>query len=70
MKLYDVPRNTWIKVLDDTRTPVASPEIKKGDKIFFRHVDGMYSLCTLTDSEIPNYAEAVHLVAWAEVEVL
>lgn len=31
MKLYEVPRKTWIKL--------------NGKRYFFDHVDGMYSLC-------------------------
>jgi hypothetical protein len=49
-KLYDVPRNTWIEF--------------KGHKLFFHHIDGMYSLCEDKDKTI------VHLAAWADVEIL
>lgn len=33
MKLYDVPRKTFIKTIT-------------GDTYFFDHIDGMYSYCT------------------------
>jgi hypothetical protein len=50
MKLYDVPRNTWIK---------------HGDlKLFFHHIDGMYSYCETESGEV------CHLQVWTEVEVL
>jgi hypothetical protein len=67
-KLYEIPDNTWIKVLGEISAPPAAPQIKDGDVIFFRHVDGMYALCTLTDSEDINYDESLYLVAWALVE--
>ena len=63
MKLYDVPRNTKVRVLDDIATPIGSPEINKGDEIMFYHLDGMYSYCTINDT-------VVHLVGWAEVEIV
>jgi hypothetical protein len=49
MKLYDAPRNTWVKL---------------GEKrIFFHHIDGMYSYCTLETGEV------IHLQAWTDVEI-
>lgn len=50
MKLYNVPRNSRIKVV--------------GEELNFRSIDGMYSYCTRDDGEV------VHLVAWAEVEII
>ena len=42
MKLYDVPRNTRIKV---------------GDlELNFKHIDGMYSLCQTDDGETVHLA--------------
>lgn len=70
MKLYEVPNNTWIRVKTDTHVPPGARSVKEGEKIFFRKTNGMYSLCTLTDSELPIYSEAIHLVAWAEVEII
>ena len=70
MKLYEVPRNTWIKVMGDVKVPPAAPEIEPDNKLFFRRIDGMYSVCTLDDKNPINYDEVVHLVAWAEVEII
>lgn len=70
MKLYEIQNNQWVKLLENSGGPIGTPPFNKGDKIFFRHVDGMYSLCTTDDSEIPNYDNALHLVAWAEVEIV
>jgi len=38
MKLYDVPRNTRIKV--------------EGIKLLFHHIDGMYSFCTDDEGKV------------------
>jgi hypothetical protein len=64
MELYNVPRNSRIKVISDIKVPPGAPQIKAGDELNFRSIDGMYSYCT-TDT-----GEVVHLVAWAEVEII
>lgn len=53
MKLHEVPRGTWIR----TKTIEA-------DKLFFSHLDGMYSYCTDEDGSV------VHLAAMTEVEIV
>lgn len=52
MKLYELPRNTPIKL------KVGDDEVK----LMFHHVDGMYSYCTNAANEV------IHLAAWTEVE--
>jgi len=64
MKLYDVPRNSKIRVVRDIKVPPAAPIIEEQEVLNFSHVDGMYSYCTNSDNEV------VHLVAWAEVEII
>ena len=64
MKLYNVPRNSKIRVVGDVKIPPAAPIIEEQGVLNFSHVDGMYSYCTNSDNE------AVHLVAWAEVEIV
>lgn len=64
MELNKVPRNSRIKVISDIKVPPGAPEIKAGDELNFRSIDGMYSYCT-TDA-----GQVVHLVAWAEVEII
>lgn len=64
MKLHEIPRNSRIKVLNDIKVPPGAPEIKVEQELNFSHIDGMYSYCT-TDA-----GEVVHLVAWAEVEIV
>ena len=48
--LYDVPNKTWVK-------------LKNGTRIFFDHIDGMYSYCKTEDDKV------IHLAAWTEVEI-
>lgn len=56
MKLYKVTRNTMIKI----------NTLNGGEPFYFHHVDGMYSLCSLTkDSD-----EYFHIAAWSEVEIV
>ena len=64
MKLYEVPNNTEIRVIGDIKTPPASNPINEEEILFFSHVDGMYSHC------LDSKGETVHLVAWAEVEIV
>jgi hypothetical protein len=63
MKLYEAPHQCWIRPISDIKTPIASPEIKVDEPIWFDHIDGMYSYCKNLEGEI------VFLVAWAEVYV-
>lgn len=63
MKLHECKPKTKVRIIDDISTPPGAPELKKGDEIFFDHLDGMYSYCLKGD-------EVVHLIAWAEVEVV
>ncbi len=47
MKLYEVPRNTWIKVA--------------GIRFLFHHIDGMYSLCIDEQGSIINLAASTEV---------
>ena len=64
MKLYDVPRNSRIKVVVNDKVPPEAAPINEGEELNFKHIDGMDSYCTRDNGEV------VHLVAWAEVEYL
>ena len=64
MKLYQVPRNTKVRLKSTESGPPASIDPEVGEVYSFKHVDGMYSLCY--DSE----GHMVHLPAWSEVEEL
>ena len=64
MKLYDVPRNTSVRVMEDVNVPIGAPVIKKGDVIRFHRLDGMYSHCH------NDKGEEVYLAAYAEVEIV
>jgi hypothetical protein len=64
MKLYEVPTNSRIKIIGDIKVPPGAPELIQGQELNFRSIDGMYSYCTTDNGEV------VHLVAWAEVEIV
>lgn len=64
MELYNVPRNSRIRVVGDIKVPPAAPIIKEQEELNFSHVDGMYSYCTRDNGEV------VHLAAWTEVEIV
>ncbi len=64
MKLYDVPRNSRIKVIIEDKVPPDAPQITEGEELNFRNIDGMYSYCTRDDGEV------VHLASWTEVEIV
>lgn len=64
MKLWDVPCNSKIRVIDNIKIPPAASEISKDEILQFFHIDGMYSLCKNSNGDW------VHLVAWAEVEII
>ena len=64
MKLYEVPRNTWIKVKEENSTPPGAYNIGYNTILFFDHIDGMYSYCTDPDGNI------VHLGCCTEVIIV
>ena len=64
MELHNAPRNSRIKVISDIKVPPGAPQITEGEELNFRSIDGMYSYCTRDNGEV------VHLVAWAEVEII
>jgi hypothetical protein len=61
MKLYEVPRDTRVRLLGGTRHPYRPDP---GVEVMFHHIDGMYSYC-VTDA-----GEVVHPAAWTEVEIV
>ena len=86
MKLYDVPRNSYVRVSliqdeekdksqskgesSEVRTPIASPTINSGQLIYFSHIDGMYSLCYEVDEVTMEHGATCHMAAWTEVEIV
>jgi len=64
MKLYEVQPGSKIKVKSDIKVPPGAPNITEEQILIFNHVDGMYSKCLDLSGNI------VHLVAWAEVELV
>jgi len=63
MKLFDVPRNTWVIPTEDTTAPPDARAVSVGEPVLFGHVDGMYSYCK------DVYGNVVHLPAWQEVSI-
>ena len=63
MKLYNVPRDTWVRVVEPELPPPSGAAATAGQRIKFGHIDGMYSFCHDADGNI------VHLKAWTEVEI-
>lgn len=67
-KLYDVPRDSWIVVVDEVnRVPVAAPEIKENEILYFHHVDGMYSLCQDNEGNIKHLSAMANVVDITEL---
>lgn len=66
--LYDVPRNSKIRIALDNpegiRTPVASKRAIPGDILTFYNIDGMYSKCIDTDGDY------VYLAGWTRVHII
>jgi hypothetical protein len=65
MKLYDVPRETYVRVLEEVKVPVGCEPILTGSIIFFDHIDGMYSFCMDKKKQY-----ILHMAAWTEVEIV
>jgi hypothetical protein len=72
-ELHTVPRRTWVIVQEDDDGPPGAPAIKKGDRIFFNHIDGMYSFCyRMIPSDMragEEISQNVHLKAWTKVVI-
>ena len=68
MQLHKVPERQGIKVrVIDTESmdhPPAHRDFEDNEILTFSHIDGMYSYCTDYKGNV------VHLVAWAEVEIV
>jgi hypothetical protein len=63
MKLYQVPRNTWVAPVDTPKTPPGAPIVVQGERVLFKRCDGMYSYC------INEKGFTVHLPAWEDVSI-
>ena len=69
MKLYEAPKNSRIRIVDEHITveqrykePYIQPE--HNEELVFKKLDGMYSICYNTRNEM------VRLAAWTAVEVV
>lgn len=65
MKLYEVPRNSKIRIIDqDIIVPPISNTINPEDILEFKKLDGMYSYCYNSKGEV------VHPAAFSKVEII
>ena len=55
MKLYEVPRNTWVRSIEPMTVQ---------DEFKLINIDGMYSYCKDREGNVCHY------VAWMEVEII
>ncbi len=65
MKLYEVPRNSRVRLKSTEGGPPASIAPQVGEEYWFSRVDGMYSYCRRVSDDT-----VVHLPAWSEVEIV
>jgi hypothetical protein len=63
MKLYDVPRRTWVIPTEDTTAPPEARPVSVGEPVYFHHIDGAYSYC------VDVHGSTVFLPAWQEVAI-
>ncbi len=62
MKLYNVPRGSIIRLVDDNPGPPDASDSVKGEEFKFIKVDGMYSICKDKNDivrYVPAYAEVI-----------
>jgi len=64
VKLYNVPRNSKVRLAEDEQGPVGRRDMKKGEVFSFSHIDGAYSYCHDENGNL------VHLSASALVDVV
>lgn len=65
MKLYEVPNNSMVRVLERVEGPPGGGGFEIGDELHFYKIDGMYSVCRW-----PITGTLCHLKAWTEVEIV
>lgn len=61
-QLYEMPNRTWVRILDNVARRPPGDNAPLSERIFFDHLDGMYSYCKTENGDV------IHLVAWQEVE--
>lgn len=67
-KLYNLPRGSAFKWPEKAHVPIGAYNPEPGTKVEFKHLDGMYSLCSCKGPR--GKPAALHLAAWTEVEVI
>lgn len=65
MKLYDVPRGSYFRVVEENAViPPDALDIKQGDVLKALNLDGMYYNCENADGQ------RVYLAAFSDVEIV
>lgn len=64
MKLYELNYPCKIKIISNIKIPPAHKELHHNEVLYFKKLDGMYSLCYTEQGEM------VHPCAWTEVEIV
>ena len=54
----------------EVKVPIGVSSVDTGQLIYFRHIDGMYSLCHEVNEDTLEHGEVTHIAAWTEVEVV
>jgi len=62
MKLYDLPRGSYFKLIEDPQVPPDAFIGKKNMQYKLMNLDGMYSYIIGSDKNV------YHFAAWTEVE--
>ena len=63
MKIYEVPNNTWVVFLEDGIAPPGDENVRKGDVLCYKFVDGMYALCRSPEGV------TFFVKAWTQVQI-
>lgn len=64
MKLYDLPRNSYFRLLSDEKVPPDAPQVISGEVYWLGNIDGMYSFCKDSSGNV------CHIAAYSTVELL
>ena len=62
MKLHELPRGSYFKIIGDLQIPPSAPEPDLEETYRLGNIDGMYSYCT------DNQGKIYHFVAWTEIK--
>ena len=61
MKLYELERGSYFRILEDGHIPPDAPEVNMDEVYKLKNLDGLYSYC------LDSQGNVVHIAAYAEV---